>query len=351
MVAFPVMHEPREAAAPLCAHLKQNVTVVMGHTLPHPALIVYDTRSDLARLLRDAYQSVLGCASLSFYEAEPGAAKAAFQSLPPQSLVVLLQSESFQLPDYRIRVALADAGVKVIAHSNLARIDAHEIVTYIDSLAYEAFYYRNLGHALKAQIDSATSLQLESGEGAILSVNAQLEPAKLNIGDFTHMKNVASQFPIGEVFTEATMLEATSGTVRLYAFADLAFCMQVPERPIVLHVHAGKVTHASDSCAAFDRVLEQIAKDDGGVLVRELGFGLNRAFSREKMVRDVGAFERVCGMHLSLGSKHGVYKKPGIKRNEGRHHVDVFPITERVLLGGTPVYEHGAYCVGTQVPS
>jgi aminopeptidase len=325
------------------AHLETIVRTVMQHEPGAPTLIVADDRCELARALTESYVAVTRAPVLSFYDVTAPDAKAALTALPPGSLAALVQSTSFQLPDYRIRVALADAGVKVIAHSNLARIEGPEIEIYIDALAYDAAYYRGVGAALKTRIDGATALCLESGEGAVLNVTSRLEPAKLNTGDFSGLRNMASQFPIGEVFTESADLACVNGRVRIYAFADLAFCVNVPTRPIALHVDHGIVTRAEDADAAFNDVLLQIARDDGLVRVRELGFGMNRAFSQTRTVRDVGAFERVCGMHLSLGSKHGVYKKPGIKRNEGRHHVDVFPITERVLLDGDPVYENGRY--------
>jgi aminopeptidase len=327
----------------LRSHVEAIVRTVMLHAAGEPALVVTDNRCELAQRLTAAYVAAIGAPELSFYDVPPTGAKAALTALAPGSLAILVQSTSFQLPDYRIRVALADAGVKVIAHSNLARLEGAEIDTYIDALAYDATYYRAVGAALKGRIDGASSLTLESGEGAVLSVASRLEPAKLNTGDFSGLRNIASQFPIGEVFTEAADLACVDGRVRIYAFADLAFCVNVPSTPITLHVEGGIVTHADHADAAFTAVLEQIARDDGLVRVRELGFGMNRAFSRTRTVRDVGAFERVCGMHLSLGSKHGVYKKPGIKRNEGRHHVDVFPITERVLLDSELIYAGDRY--------
>jgi aminopeptidase len=327
----------------LVSHIEAIVRTVMLHAPGERVLLVTDNRCELARALTEAYVVVTGATAVSFYDVPAADAKTAFTALSPGSLAILIQSTSFQLPDYRIRVALADAGVKVIAHSNLARIEGAEIDVYVDALAYDASYYRNVGAALKARIDGASTLTLESGEGAALNVASRLEPAKLNTGDFSGLRNMASQFPIGEVFTEAADLACVAGTVRIYAFADLSFCVNVPHKPITLHVERGIVSRVDDADAAFNSVLEQIARDDGLVRVRELGFGMNRAFSRTRTVRDVGAFERVCGMHLSLGSKHGVYKKPGIKRNEGRHHVDVFPITERVLLDSELVYADGRY--------
>ena len=89
---------------------------------------------------------------------------------------------------------------------------------------------------------------------------------------------------------------------------------------------------------AFQEVLDKITADEGEVWVRELGFGLNRAFTRTRRVDDIGTYERMCGIHLSLGAKHGVYPKPGFKRKDARYHIDVFAVTDAVYLGEERVY-------------
>jgi len=79
------------------------------------------------------------------------------------------------------------------------------------------------------------------------------------------------------------------------------------------------------------------------VMVRELGFGLNRAFNLDRTVRDIGTFERMCGVHLSLGQKHASYAKPDVDKKTARHHVDVFVAAETVSLDGQVVYRDGAW--------
>jgi hypothetical protein len=81
--------------------------------------------------------------------------------------------------------------------------------------------------------------------------------------------------------------------------------------------------------------------------VRELGFGLNRAFSFDRTVSDVGSFERMCGVHLSLGLKHMSYNKPNVKKRAARQHVDVFVLTESVTLDDEVVFQDGAWTVTT----
>ena len=158
------------------------------------------------------------------------------------------------------------------------------------------------------------------------------------------MKNVGGQFPIGEVFTEPIDLEGVNGEVKIFAFGDPAFRVNVPAEPITLVIEKARVVGVKNSPPEFDLVLEQI-KADEDIWVRELGFGMNKAFSRDRRVLDVGTYERMCGIHISLGAKHSIYAKPGLKRREGRFHVDVFVKTDRVLLDDEVVYQDGGWQV------
>jgi leucyl aminopeptidase (aminopeptidase T) len=92
-------------------------------------------------------------------------------------------------------------------------------------------------------------------------------------------------------------------------------------------------------------VLENIRADDGQVWLRELGFGMNRAFTQQKTVSDIGTFERMCGVHLSLGSKHTTYNKANIRKKSARHHVDVFVLTKSVELNGERIFQGGDWLV------
>jgi aminopeptidase len=118
-----------------------------------------------------------------------------------------------------------------------------------------------------------------------------------------------------------------------------------PPRPITLDIYKGRVAGARDSTPDFEKVLAAIRADEGEVWVRELGFGMNRAFSADRVVRDIGTLERMCGIHLSLGAKHAIYNKPDFRRRDGRHHVDVFAVTESVKLDGAELFQGGAWNV------
>jgi len=333
----------------------QNITdtlaIALEHTDARTALVIGDEQSELSRLLVQAYRACLPDARwLLFDVAGAAAVKAAFTELREQDLVVLIQSSVFRIPEFRTRVELFRRGIKVIEHSNLDRMAAAELEHYVAALAYDPEYYRGIGHALKARMDVTASARVES-EDELLCFDCQLEPAKLNIGHFAGLKNVGSLFPIGEVFSEARDLERVNGRVKIYAFTDTSFRLNVPPAPITLLIERGRVVGALEASADFEQVLAAIVADEGEVWLRELGFGMNRAFSRERRVADVGAFERVCGVHLSLGARHGVYKKPHLDRRQARHHVDTFVITSRVLLDDEVVYADGAWRVAGPAPS
>ncbi|MEO6354785.1 MAG: hypothetical protein ABI575_00095 [Oxalobacteraceae bacterium] len=326
-------------------HLGDILSIAFDHAHPRSAVVVFDARCDLALTLTTAYRCCLPDATfIDFDAASPQAVLTALALLVPSDLVVLIQSTNFRLEAFRIRVELFKRGLKVIEHPHLARMPGQQALYYIESLAYDPAYFRGVGNALKMRIDRAQGGVIDSG-GARLVYASPFEPAKLNVGDYSAMKNVGGQFPIGEVFTEARDLEALNGQLRIFVFGDTLFRVNQPAAPITLIITKGQVTEVIDSTPEFDTVLANIRADEGVVWVRELGFGMNRAFSKDRTVSDIGTFERMCGIHLSLGAKHGSYGKPGFKRGDGKHHVDVFAVTESVTLDDEVVYRDGAWQV------
>jgi len=310
--------------------------------------VVWDAQCDLAIVLTEAYRRCLPDATfIEFDSNAPETVLAEFARLSPGDLVVLIQSTSFRLNAFRIRVELFKRSIKVIEHPHLARMPGAEALLYIDSLAYDRDYFRGVGSALKARIDSAQVGVIDSG-GEKLVFSAGFEPAKLNVGDYRNMHNIGGQFPIGEVFTESKDLETVNGRVRISIFGDTAFTVNKPGHPITLVINKGRVTGVIDSTPEFDQVLANIRADEGEVWLRELGLGLNRAFTQDRIVSDIGTFERMCGVHLSLGAKHGSYNKPNIKKTTARHHVDVFAITETVTLDDQVIYRDKAWQVDLQ---
>lgn len=341
----PAADLPEQAVLDATTHLRDVLAHAVEHGPGHAALVVHDSRTPLARALTEGYRRNLpGAAFIDFETATPDAVLAAFKGMAPKDLVVLVQSTNFRLDGFRIRVELFKLGLKVIEHVHLSRMPGPQSEHYIEALAYDPAYFRGTGRALKRRIDAAPHARVVGG-GETLYFASPFEPAKLNVGDYSEMHNVGGQFPIGEVFTEALDLEAVHGRVQVHVFGDTSYRSNRPEVPVTLVVERGRVVGTENATPAFQEVLDNITRDEGEVWVRELGFGLNRAFTRERRVDDIGTYERMCGIHLSLGAKHGVYPKPGFKRKDARYHIDVFAVTDAVYLGEERVYEDGRWTV------
>ena len=336
---------PAHAIDAAAAHLRDVLAVAIEHGPAQRALVVYDTRTGLARALVEAYRRNLPEADfLDFDSVDPAEVLARFRRLAAKDLVVLVQSTNFRLEAFRIRVELFKLGLKVVEHVHLSRMPGIQGEHYIDALAYDPAYFRGVGRALKGRIDAAPGARVCSG-GDELVFASRLEPAKLNVGDYSDMHNVGGQFPIGEVFTEALDLEAVNGRAQIHVFGDTAYLSNRPATPVTIVVERGRVVATENATPQFQQVLDIIRADEGEVWVRELGFGMNRAFTRARRVDDIGTYERMCGIHLSLGAKHGVYPKPGFKRKDARYHIDVFVVTDAVYLGEERVYADGAWTV------
>jgi len=326
-------------------HVRDILAIAVAHAPRQRAVVVFDAQSGLSRIVAAAYRACLPEAlHIDFDAVTPSVVMDAFQSLVAGDLVVLIQSTSFRLEAFRIRVELFKRGLKVIEHPHLGRMRESEYAAYVESLAYDPAYYRTVGRRLKALIDDASGAVVDTGAGARLIFDSPFESAKLNIGDYADLANVGGQFPIGEVFTEARVLERVHGKVRIFVFGDTQFHVNVPVEPITLVIEAGKVAHVENSTPDFDRVIANIQAEEE-VWIRELGFGMNRAFSPQRRVSDIGTFERMCGVHLSLGAKHGVYNKPNLKRKDAKFHVDVFPLVESVQLDGRTIFRNDNWCV------
>ncbi|HBU27843.1 TPA: hypothetical protein DEB00_01870 [Candidatus Uhrbacteria bacterium] len=331
------------------SNLEQNIRDIVTCAIEHDsatkeALLVFDTDSTLARMVTNAYKQTLPHATcVNFHHASPEDIIARINTLAPKSLVVLIQSTSFRLNKFRFRLELFNRDLAVIEHPHLGRMPESEWETYMDALAYDADYYRTVGPKLKTRIDNAQQIIVRCPNAELL-YNTPFEEARLNIGDYRKMKNIGGQFPIGEVFTEAVDFSGVNGTVQLYAFGNQQSRVVVPEKPVLVVIKEGLIVDTPGAPTSFTAILDLIREDEP-LWVRELGFGLNRALTRTRMLEDVGSYERMCGVHLSLGQKHTIYGKPGFPKRKSKYHVDVFVDVTTVEVDGVVIYRDGAYQV------
>ena len=327
----------------------KNVTDILNICIRHDAnhesvLVVYDSNSGLAEILLEAYRQALPHAHfVDFDQSNKEEILREFDQMRERDLVVMIQSTNFLLNEFRIRLHLFNHKLKVIEHMHLARNTEDMWTTYIDALAYDIDWYPQIAPVLKGKLDSCDELIIYSKDKVLMSAGG-LEPAMLNIGDYREMSNVGGTFPIGEVFTESKVLANLNGEVYIYAFADRDFNVQMYE-PFLIKIEGGEIVWcAEDAPPLFLEILELVRSYERA-MIREIGFGLNRAITREHYLRDITAYERVYGMHLSLGEKHSVYKKSGLTTNRTKFHIDIFPIVDRVLADDEVVFENGKYII------
>lgn len=330
--------------AALANDLRDLLRAAIGHPPEAPALVIADTRSALSRTLARGYRDARPAAVfLDVDEAAPAAVFAAIDALPAGSLVVLVESTRFELGEFRFRLELFKRGLAVVEHPHLERVPEAEIPVYLAALAYDPARFRGVGWALQARIDRAQHIEVSTALGTA-RWEGPFEAARLNVGDYRQMPNVGGQFPIGEVFTEAVALEALNGRVGLFAYGAADFSVAFPE-PFALVLERGRVVEAPDAPPAFHDILDTIRAAEGEVWVRELGFGLNPALTAARRLSDVSAYERMTGVHLSLGAKHSVYPKPGFNKRQVRFHVDVFVHDPIVRIEGEVCFAEGAWTV------
>lgn len=325
-------------------HIRRILTKSLKRTSDARVLVVFDRQSGLSSITADAYrEAVPDAAFINFDEVDQAMILHEIDTLSPGDVVALVQSTSFRLNEFRLRLELFKRKLKTVEHVHLGRMPEEEWETWINALSFDPETDGERGRHLKKILDEASHIEVDCG-GSILTWDGGMEPAKLNIGDYTGMENVGGTFPIGEIFTEARDLTKVNGELKIYAFADADFLVRFYEPPFTAIVRDGLIEAGADAPEAFVAVLEKI-KADERPLVREFGLGLNRAISRQHPVVDITAFERVNGLHLSLGEKHGVYKKPGFVPHHTKYHVDVFPAVDKITVDNRVIFEGGDFVV------
>lgn len=323
-------------------HIKDILTHAIQHTSDQKALVIYDTDAPLTKIITDGYRANLPEESfLNITDTTSEALLERFRSLHRGDLVVLVQSTSFRLNEFRIRIELFKLGLKTIEHIHLNRMDESQFETYISSLAYDPTDIRPLGHELKRRIDTCQRVTVTC-PGTTLIYDTSFEEAKLNIGDYSQMNNVGGTYPIGEVFSEAQDLTKVNGEIKIFAFAGKDHIVREYE-PFTAIIKEG-ILRAPDAPEEFRDILTMI-EEDSPVFVREFGMGLNRAMGKGRLVNDLTAFERMLGLHMSLGAKHSIYKKPGMSRKTGRYHIDIFLDLEQIVIDDHVVFANGTYTV------
>jgi len=319
-------------------------------------LIVYDQQTEIAKALFEAYSSILsGARKISFYDLSPEEVLAEVNKCVAGDLVILIQSSSFRMSNFRWRLELFNRKLRVIEHAHLVSNLPEESETYLETLKYDGDYYEAAVAKVKPLLEASKKIIVRSLDGSELLYAGGVETVKKNTGDFSGLANKGCGYPIGEMFTEPLDLARVNGAVQIFAFADTNHRMVFPKRSFQLKVENGCVSTVAGSFGSEDQeaelkwkeVMELISTEnpDRLVAMRELGFGLNRALSKTRRLTDISAYERVCGVHISLGLKHDIYRDKVGKEKTQRFHIDIFPDVDSVEVDGQKIFADGKYLI------
>jgi len=189
----------------LVHHASQNLKDTLRDAFLHDenttALVIYDLISPLSRVLTDAYRIALpNGIFINFHDTETDDIMSQIEALNSGDFVALVQSTSFRLSAFRIRIELFKKKIKVAEHPHLGRMRRDdEVEHYVNALAYDKQYYHHTGHTLKNMLQTASGAVVHSGDEKLI-YRGGFENPKINIGDYREMNNTGGQFPIGEVF-------------------------------------------------------------------------------------------------------------------------------------------------------
>ena len=319
-------------------------------------LIIYDQNCPLSERLFEAYSKLLPAARKVDYYPTAEAGDGVLHEVNLCSfddLVILIQTSSFRMSNFRWRLELFNRGLRVIEHYHLGGNLPEEADIYLDTLRYDGEYFHHTANGLVSRIAQAKEIRVVSEAGAVLTYSGPFEEGKKNVGDFTGKKSKGCGFPIGEVFTELEDITRASGEMDIFSFADVNHLVVFPDQPFRLKVAEGGIV--DDGMAGFSDEIEWVKKwkdvcamirsenPSGKIWLREIGLGLNKAVSKTRRLTDISAYERLCGIHVSLGLKHDVYRGKMPEGTIERYHVDIFPEAKQIWIDQEIIYENEKY--------
>ncbi|MEI7510856.1 MAG: hypothetical protein WCJ84_01720 [Candidatus Peregrinibacteria bacterium] len=310
-----------------------------------PQILIFDRQSPLSNLLANAYvQNMPKAEIINFDEWDPQEITQKLLVLPAGATVILVQSRDFRLDDFRIRLKLFNNGVGCLEHTHLQYFYPEQYETYADALVFRGEYYKNLGIRLAEKIENSLETKIFSRDGSVLSFG-KMEKCQVNHGLFSEQKNRGGGAICGEVFSEALDFSTVNGEMMVSCYPDKDLRIVVC-KPFRVRIEKSML-HCDDPLCPQDfreNILERITREEEGeVMVREAGFGLNPAISIKTPLADVNAFERMAGFHLSLGKKHNIYRQKIHKKIVQRYHIDIFADLERIEVDRVCVFEKGRY--------
>ncbi len=323
--------------------LEKNLSLKNPKILGKKIVLVYDTDSELSELISAGYienlQEYSNAEVILFQEEKGAELKEKLLLLEEYSTVILVQSTNFRLESFRIRISLQQKNVGCIEHNHLSYIKSTQTKTYLEAISYQSDYFEKVSNFLKQTFDAGNTLKVIWSNGSELRISWGFEDMKQNTGNFA-LDNRYATYPIWENFTEAKDFSNVNGELYVKAFPWEDLQVVFAEKPFKITIKNSIISYKKEDIPKeLLPTLEKIEEAEWEIMMRELGFWLNKAITFENTLSDVNAFERLSWFHLSLGKKHGVYRKKMSKDIVQRYHIDIFPDVEKIFVDNRLVFE------------
>ncbi len=328
----------------LATQLRKIITHNIGLARDKEVILIYDEDSSLSRKLVEGYSEAIvdyPHRKIKFDPAMGNELKQQMLHVQPGIAVILVQTTNFRISEYRIRLDLNNQGAYVIEHSHLNLIKPEEEQNYLQALSYDYDRYKAIANFVTPILANAAKVQVVSHDDSVMVYEGPFDKIYYNIGEI--QSTMGSFYPIGEFFTELMDLSKVNGTFEIYAYPS-DHHETIIEEPFHIHVNNGSIT-SHEGGERFEQILNLIRteNDDGRIPIREMGFGLNRFIGKKHPLGYVGSHERQLGFHVSLGLKHGIYRKKVPNALNQRYHIDLFINVKTILIDDIVVFEKGEY--------
>lgn len=323
--------------------LEKNLQIYHPDLIGKKVVLVYDTDSILSSLISDWYIENLKAYSnaeiILYSSIKSDDLREKLLSLEEWRAVIMVESTNFRLEEFRIRINLQKRKVANIEHNHLVYIKEHETKTYLEAISYQSPYFQKVSDWLKSKVENWNTMKVISANWATMILEWWFEEMKQNTWNFP-LNNRYWTLPMWENFSEVKDFSKVFWElyIRAYPLEDLQ--VRICETPFKVSVKESIITYNENEVPAeFDALMNKIVASEWEVMIRELGFWLNRAIDFTRTLSDVNPFERLSGFHLSLGKKHNIYRKKLKSNIVQRYHIDVFPAVSEIYIDDELIFD------------
>jgi len=323
--------------------LEKNLQIYHPDILWKKVVLIYDIDSILSRLISNWYiKNLENYSNSEIIEYNSMTAidlKEKILSLEAFSTVIMVESTNFRLEEFRIRMSLQHRNIAWIEHNHLIYIKEHETKTYLEAISYQTPYFQAVSDNLKSKVENGDTIKIISSNWSILILEWWFEEMKQNTWNFP-LNNRYWTLPMWENFSEVKDFSKVNGEiyVKAYPWEDLQVI--ICKEPFKIEIKESIITCDRENIPeSFLYIIDKIINSEWEVMMRELGFWLNKAITFEKTLSDVNAFERISGFHLSLWKKHNIYRKKIPKDIVQRFHIDIFPDVAQIYIDNELIFD------------